>query len=137
MPKTKGVYATNITRKRKKEKARKVPVKFTIDCSVPASDGIIDVASFERFLRERIKVDGRTGKLSDAVNVTRTNHSIVIEVLPGVRISKRYLKYLTKRFLKKNRLRDWVRVIAISKNTYELRYFNIAEPEGGEGVEEE
>lgn len=37
----------------------------------------------------------------------------------------RYLKYLTKKYLKKNNLRDWLRVVAASKDTYELRYFQI------------
>ena len=46
----------------------------------------------------------------------------------------RYLKYLTKKFLKKNKLRDWLRVIAVSKDSYELRYFNIDQDEE---VEEE
>jgi predicted solute-binding protein len=47
-------------------------------------------------------------------------------------MSKRYLKYLTKKYLKKHNVRDWLRVIAHNKdrNTYELRYFNIAENEG-------
>lgn len=46
-------------------------------------------------------------------------------------ISKRYLKYLTKKYLKKHNVRDWLRVIASNKdrNVYELRYFNIAENE--------
>lgn len=46
----------------------------------------------------------------------------------------RYLKYLTKKYLKKNNVRDWLRVIASNKdrNVYELRYFNIAENEGEE-----
>lgn len=39
--------------------------------------------------------------------------------------SKRYLKYLTKKYLKRNSLRDWLRVVASSKDTYELRYFQI------------
>lgn len=39
----------------------------------------------------------------------------------------RYLKYLTKKYMKKNNLRDWLRVVSPStaKDTYELRYFNI------------
>lgn len=43
----------------------------------------------------------------------------------------RYLKYLTKKYLKKNNVRDWLRVIASNKDqsVYELRYFNIAENE--------
>jgi large subunit ribosomal protein L22e len=46
----------------------------------------------------------------------------------------RYLKYLTKKYLKKHNVRDWLRVIASNKdrNVYELRYFNIAENEGEE-----
>jgi hypothetical protein len=46
----------------------------------------------------------------------------------------RYLKYLTKKYLKKHNVRDWLRVIAANKdcNIYELRYFNIAENEGEE-----
>ena len=39
--------------------------------------------------------------------------------------SKRYLKYLTKKYLKKNNLRDWLRVVASAKDAYELRYFQI------------
>jgi large subunit ribosomal protein L22e len=45
----------------------------------------------------------------------------------------RYLKYLTKKFLKKNNLRDWLRVIANTKDSYELRYFNIDQDEEAEG----
>lgn len=37
----------------------------------------------------------------------------------------RYLKYLTKKYLKKNNLRDWLRVVASGKDSYELRYFQI------------
>jgi large subunit ribosomal protein L22e len=46
----------------------------------------------------------------------------------------RYLKYLTKKYLKKHNVRDWLRVIASNKdrNVYELRYFNIAENDGEE-----
>lgn len=46
----------------------------------------------------------------------------------------RYLKYLVKKYLKKNNVRDWLRVIASNKdrNVYELRYFNIAENEADE-----
>jgi len=33
---------------------------------------------------------------------------------------------LTKKFLKKNTLRDWIRVVASSKDVYQLRFYNIA-----------
>jgi len=54
-------------------------------------------------------------------------------VSSSIPLSKRYLKYLTKKFLKKNSLRDWIRVVANSKDSYQLRFYNIQ----GAGDEEE
>ncbi|KAI9105686.1 ribosomal protein L22e [Phlyctochytrium arcticum] len=123
---------------KKDTKAKKAPVKFTIDCSSPANDGIFDVASFEKFLHDRVKVGGRTGNLGDAVTISRgTSGTVTITVSPTVQFSKRYIKYLAKKFLKKNQLRDWVRVISVAKHAYELRYFNIAEADNNEDADEE
>ena len=44
-------------------KGKKKAVTFIIDCSKPVDDKIMDIAAFEKFLQERIKVDGKTGKL--------------------------------------------------------------------------
>ena len=49
--------------------------------------------------------------------------------------SKRYLKYLAKKFLKKTQMRDFLRVVSTNKNTYELKYFNIQENEDEADVE--
>ena len=46
--------------------------------------------------------------------------------------SKRYLKYLSKKYLKKQQLRDWLHVIANAKTSYELRYYNIHEQDAEE-----
>lgn len=51
-------------------------------------------------------------------------------------LSHRYLKYLTKKYLKKNNLRDWLRVVANSKESYELRYFQINQDEEEEEEED-
>ncbi|KAL9971103.1 hypothetical protein ACROYT_G023590 [Oculina patagonica] len=44
---------------------------------------------------------------------------------PSLSAWQRYLKYLTKKYLKKNNLRDWLRVVSSAQTTYELRYFQI------------
>ncbi|KAF5375293.1 hypothetical protein D9758_000152 [Tetrapyrgos nigripes] len=98
--------------------------KFVIDYSRPASDGVFDGADFEKFLHDRIKVEGKAGQLGENVKVTRDANKIT--VTSNIPFSKRYLKYLTKKFLKKNTLRDWIRVVATAKDTYELRFYNIA-----------
>ncbi|GLJ33809.1 hypothetical protein SUGI_0679820 [Cryptomeria japonica] len=103
---------------------------FVIDCGKPVEDKIMDIASFEKFLQDRIKVGGKTGVLGDVVTISRDKNKL--SVTSETAFSKRYLKYLTKKYLKKHNVRDWLRVIASNKdrNVYELRYFNIAENEG-------
>ncbi|TFK76975.1 ribosomal protein L22e [Pluteus cervinus] len=102
--------------------------KFVVDYSKPASDGVFDGADFEKFLHDRIKVDGKAGQLGDHVKITRDGNT-KITVTSNIKFSKRYLKYLTKKFLKKNSLRDWIRVVASSKDNYQLRFYNIAAAE--------
>lgn len=105
---------------------------FVIDCSKPVEDKIMDIASLEKFLQERIKVGGKAGALGDSISISREKNKIT--VTSDNPFSKRYLKYLTKKYLKKHNVRDWLRVIASNKdrNVYELRYFNIAENEAEE-----
>lgn len=44
--------------------------KFIVDYSVPANDNVFDGAAFEKFLHDRIKVDGKPGQLGDAITLT-------------------------------------------------------------------
>jgi large subunit ribosomal protein L22e len=59
-----------------------------------------------------------------------------INITSTAPLSKRYLKFLTKRFLKKSTLREFVRVVAASKDSYELKFYNV-QAEDMEGDEEE
>ncbi|CEG37339.1 60s ribosomal protein l22 [Plasmopara halstedii] len=106
-----------------KKISKKQLLKFTIDCTIPVDDHVLDPASFEKFLHDRIKINGKTGVLGESVKITREKTKLQIVAMPP--FSKRYLKYLTKKYLKKQQLRDYLHVIASDKSTYELRYFNI------------
>merc|ERR1712065_89653 len=108
--------------KKRSEKASRAPKreKFVIECVHPVTDGIMDTAALEKYLHDKTKIDGKVGASSNKLTITRDKDTriIVSAVAP---FSKRYLKYL----LKKQGLREWFRVIATDKKTYELRYFNI------------
>ncbi|EEC15337.1 hypothetical protein HPB47_010151 [Ixodes persulcatus] len=106
-----------------KGKKKKVQTKFTIDCTHPVEDGIMKVAEFEHYLKERIKFNGKTNNLSGVIVVDKDKNKVYVTA--EVPFSKRYLKYLTKKYLKKNNLRDWLRVVATTKDAFELRYFQI------------
>ncbi|RKF84141.1 60S ribosomal protein L22 [Golovinomyces cichoracearum] len=114
--------------KQTKGRQAKVTRKFIINASQPASDKILDVSAFEKFLQDKIKVDGRVGNLGDVVKISQIGDG-KIEVIAHTQFSGRYLKYLSKKFLKKQQLRDWLRVVSTSKGVYELRFFNVQNDE--------
>ncbi|KAJ5276555.1 Ribosomal protein L22e [Penicillium chrysogenum] len=115
-------------------KAQKVTQKFVINASQPASDKIFDVSAFEKFLHDRIKVEGRVGNLGENVVISQSGDG-KIEVVAHIPFSGRYLKYLTKKYLKKQQLRDWLRVVSTSKGVYELRFYNVVNDEAEEDEE--
>merc|ERR1740129_2572985 len=104
-------------------KGKKTVVTFVVDCQQPVDDNIMDAARLETFFMDRIKVNNKTGNLGEKVKVTREKAKI--NVAAELPFSKRYLKYLTKKYLKKQQLRDFLHVAAPNKKSYELRYFNI------------
>merc|ERR1712154_152122 len=105
-----------------KGKKKKTTLRFQIDCTHPVEDGIMDVSNFEKYLQERIKVDGKTGNFGNNVSLERQKNKIALT--SEIPFSKRYLKYL-----KKKNLRDWLRVVATTKEAFELRYFQINQDE--------
>lgn len=118
----------------KDKKPKKSTWRFHLDLTHPVEDGIFDSGNFEQFLREKVKVNGKTGNLGNVVHIERLKNKIT--VVSEKQFSKRYLKYLTKKYLKKNNLRDWLRVVASDKETYELRYFQISQDEDGSESED-
>ena len=109
---------------------KKVSHAFTIDCSKPVEDKVFNTSNFAEFLRGRIKVEGKVGNLGD--HVTVSSEPTKITVSANIAFSKRYLKYLTKKYLKKHSLREFLYVIATGKTGYQIKYFNIQQ----EGADE-
>ncbi|XP_016946617.1 60S ribosomal protein L22 [Drosophila biarmipes] len=103
---------------------KKVWQRFVIDCVCVAEDLILDVADFEKYLKTHIKVKNKINQLNDLVTFERVKNSSLV-IHSGVHFSKRYFKYLIKRYLKKHSLRDWVRVVSTGKETYSMCYFKI------------
>ena len=110
---------------------KKSTAKFVVDCWAPLEDGVLDLSDFEKFLHDRIKVNGKAGNLGTKVTVTKDKTKL--HVAAELPFSKRYLKYLTKKYLKKQQLRDYLHVVASAKGAYELRYFKLG---GGDDAEE-
>jgi len=131
--------AKKVNQKGKKIKPKKKVLKFTIDLSDPVEDGIMDPNSFvhhpprplcaclsfrltslkEKYLHDRIKVKGKAGQLGTAVRITREQTKLTVaSIVP-----------FSKKYVKKQQLRDWLRVVSQGKNAYKLKYFNIHDQE--------
>ncbi|KAK2615023.1 hypothetical protein N8I77_001802 [Diaporthe amygdali] len=122
------------SKSQKKGRSSKTTKKFIINASQPASDKIFDVSAFEKFLNEKIKVEGRVGNLGETIQISQVGDG-KIEIIAHNELSGRYLKYLTKKFLKKMQLRDWLRVVSTSKGVYELKFFNVVNDEADDDDE--
>lgn len=116
-----------IIKKKTTAKGKALELKFLVDCSQPIEDNVLIMKDFEEFVRKRIKIHGKTGNLGDDVVVKGTDKKL--EVNASIPLSKRYLKYLTKKYLKKQQLRDYLHVISTDKSTYQIKYFNIQQDE--------
>ncbi|KAG5464170.1 hypothetical protein LSCM1_00350 [Leishmania martiniquensis] len=117
------VGSRSYVRQKQLAKGKKV---FKIDCSIPAADGIFSedvLGNFEQFFQDNTKLNGRKGKLSDKVRMSMNDNVLTITTTMAYR--KKYFKYLTKKFLKKKDLRDWIRILSTGKGAYQLKYFNI------------
>uniref|UniRef100_A0A8C5VLR5 60S ribosomal protein L22-like 1 n=1 Tax=Microcebus murinus TaxID=30608 RepID=A0A8C5VLR5_MICMU len=100
----------------------------------PVDDGNFDSGNSEQFLQEKVKINGKTRTLG---NVHIEHFKNKITVVSEKQFSKRYLKYFTKKYLKKNNLRDWLQVVASDKENCELCYFQISQDEDGSESEDQ
>jgi large subunit ribosomal protein L22e len=93
------------------------------------------VAHFEKYLHDRIKIGKKTGQLAaNNVTVTRDRTKLTVSSPQELGFSKRQLKYLSKRYLKKQQLKEYMRVVASSEKSYELKYYEV---QGGDDDDEE
>ncbi|WP_411025048.1 eL22 family ribosomal protein, partial [Salmonella sp. s54836] len=91
--------------KTSKVKSKKISLRFCVDCTTAVEDQLIVTGNLVDFLKQRIKVNNKTGNLGDHIHVNKAEGKII--VTSNIPMSKRYLKYLTKKFLKKHNLRDF------------------------------
>ncbi|KAF2361045.1 Ribosomal protein L22e [Trinorchestia longiramus] len=103
---------------------------YIVDCSVPAGDGIMNTADFKRYVEQNFKVNGKRHNLENVKVGMNDAHIMSIE--STVPISKKYVKFLTQKYLSKHSMRDWVRVLSTghNSNSYILKYYQIINDDG-------
>lgn len=75
------------------------------------------------------------GNLGEDITVTAEGNNVV--VVSNTKFSGKYLKYLSKKYLKKNQIRDWIRFVSVKQNQYSLQFYSVADDEEDDEEEEE
>ena len=118
------------SKKKGQAEGKKLALRFEIDCREPVEDEVLVLRDFEKYLKERVKVDGKKGNFGGNIQLAADSNKVTLS--SSVPFSKRYLKYLTKKYLKKVKIADYLRVVATDKHTYQVRYLKIHSEEGEE-----
>lgn len=108
----------------KKVEKEKRKANFLIDCTLPVKDKVFQAKELVEYFLNKIKVAGKTKNLGKSVSVA-CDDGKKIRVNAEIPLAKRYLKYLAKKFLKKQEVRDYLRLVAPSKAGYEFKYFKM------------
>jgi large subunit ribosomal protein L22e len=111
---------------KKKEKSYR---KYYVDLNQAVSNNLLSLEAAVKFLNQGIKVNGLKGKLGDSVKVSQTDkkdkqkNTIVVAVDNTMKFSKRYVKYLIKKFLKRESISSYLRVISNGSSGYLVKLF--------------
>jgi large subunit ribosomal protein L22e len=104
--------------------------KFHVDLNQAVSNNLLSVEAAVKYLKQNIKVSGLKNKLGDSVQVESTDkkdkqkNSIVVSVDNTMKFSKRYVKYLIKKFLKRENISLYLRVISSGSSGYLVKLFS-------------
>lgn len=111
----------------KKEKKEKTYKTYNVDFSQPVEATLLSLEAAKKYLENNIKVKGLKNKLGDFIKVnvgekqTKNKNSIAVQVDSTMKFSKRYIRYLTKKFLKREGINRYLVVSSTSRTNYAVK----------------
>ena len=99
--------------------------KYTVDFTGPVKNKLTSSESCVQYLTANMKINGLKGKLEDYIKISSNNldqkSTIVIHVLETMQFSKRYIRYLVKKYLKRENISKYLTVNASAPNAYTVK----------------
>ena len=126
---------------------------FVINVKAPLDASLFDTPAFVAFLQTNFKPTkgGKKGNVGvfdctadKATNALAFSKSVIVSssengerVLIHTRtpLSKKYLKYMTNKYLKKNDLRDFLRVVSTTAKSYKVSFRSVKDDAAEETTE--
>ena len=110
---------------KKVEKKEKSYKKYTVDFSSPVDNKLLSLEAASKYLNSNMKVNGLKGKLGDSIKVStsdsKSKNTLVIQVDSQMKFSKRYIRYLVKKFLKREGIVKYLTVASSAPNAYAVK----------------
>ena len=103
---------------------------FNVDFNSPCSNNLLTLEGAEKYLKSNFKINGLKGKLEDKnakIKVAMTDkkdkrkNTIVISVDNKLQFSKRYIKYLVKKYLRREGIARFLTVSSTAPNAYTVK----------------
>ena len=108
----------------KKDKKAITYKKYTVDFSNPLENKLLTLESVLKYLQSNMKLNGLKGKLGKSILINtddkreKNKSNITISVDSSLKFSKRYIRYLVKKFLKKEGVAKYLTLSATSPSAY-------------------
>jgi large subunit ribosomal protein L22e len=100
--------------------------KFTVDFSSPLENKLLTLESVLHYLQTNMKLNGLKGKLGKSIiinldDLKKNKNAIVISVDSSLKFSKRYIRYLVKKYLKKEGIAKYLTLSSTSPGAYAVK----------------
>ncbi len=110
-----------------KEQKQKSYKRFTVDFNSPVENKLLTLESAKKYMEQNMKVNGLKKKLGDTIKLSmtekkdKTKNTLVISVDSTIQFSKRYIRYLVKKFLKREGIAKYLTLSATSPSAYTVK----------------
>ena len=100
---------------------------YNVDFNSPCSNNLLTLESAKKYLETNFKVNGLKGKIEGKIKVSMTDkkdkrkNTIVISVDTKLQFSKRYIKYLVKKYLRREGIARFLTVSSTAPNAYTVK----------------
>ena len=101
--------------------------KYSVDFTNPLENKLLTLESVLKYLQTNMKLNGLKGKLGKSILINadekrdKNKNCIVISVDSSIKFSKRYIRYLVKKFLKKEGVAKYLTLSATSPSAYTVK----------------
>ena len=116
---------------KKVEKKVKTYRTFYSDFDQAVTNSLMSLDTASKYFSSNIKVNGLKNKLEESVKIQlpdkREKHrknNVIVQVDAKMKFSKRYIKYLVKKFLKRENISLYLRVVSNGQNSYVVKLYS-------------